>query len=565
MTKKSDKLIQDIDDIELEDEKIDVEEKIEELSDEDLKEVESIIEGKPKKSKKSKTEKNTKKKKQEEYIEEDDFDEDVDDIFEEEEPEKPKKTKSKKKKTKKSKKKTKNKGKKLLFNVVLIAIIVAVLFSIFHNTNNLQTKESTSSNVILKVNNEPITEQDINEFSKLANAFAQSPLQRDKIIDALISYKLINQEAEKEGVTVKPEQIDAQINEILLNNNLTLDDYKEYLNTKGVSYEQFIDNIKHYLLINNLVRKKYNLSVSNSDLINYLSNKLIARHILIASNTVNQTIYEKLLDVKKDIEDNPDTFCYYVQELSQDPGSKDNCGLYIFDKGMFVKEFEDAVESLDINEMTVVKTKFGYHLVQRLSIDNPLVKETVLKDIQNTMVQQHFVQLLNELKNNAEIEYLNTTSSNTQIEQETTLEPEVEKNQTTEEQNSEVQESEQIHEQYENTETNTETQEPNIVQQVNVEYFYSESDPKSKELTDMLKELELNNYINVKWQCIKVNKNDDSLCSELYGVENYKQAMDRAKSLNLEYAPTLLINNNEYKGDYTIAEIKQAICNLAGC
>jgi parvulin-like peptidyl-prolyl isomerase len=60
-------------------------------------------------------------------------------------------------------------------------------------------------------------------------------------------------------------------------------------------------------------------------------------------------------------------------QYSGDPGSKDSGGdLGFVGKGQFVKEFEDAVRTLKIGELSEpVKSSYGYHIIQLLELKPP--------------------------------------------------------------------------------------------------------------------------------------------------------------------------------------------------
>ena len=57
-------------------------------------------------------------------------------------------------------------------------------------------------------------------------------------------------------------------------------------------------------------------------------------------------------------------------EYSDDPGTKDSGGdLGVVSRGQMVQEFEDAVVSLDVGELSQpVKTSYGYHIVEVTAI-----------------------------------------------------------------------------------------------------------------------------------------------------------------------------------------------------
>lgn len=93
------------------------------------------------------------------------------------------------------------------------------------------------------------------------------------------------------------------------------------------------------------------------------------RHILIL--TQGKTDLEKA-EARKKIEDilakakAGEDFAELAKQYSEDPGSKDNGGLYEdFPRGQMVKPFEDASFSVPVGEMSgVVETTYGYHIIK---------------------------------------------------------------------------------------------------------------------------------------------------------------------------------------------------------
>ena len=58
-----------------------------------------------------------------------------------------------------------------------------------------------------------------------------------------------------------------------------------------------------------------------------------------------------------------------IAQFGEDPGMESNPDGYIFTDGEMVSEFEDAVKSLQPGEITMCETSYGYHIVQRLALD----------------------------------------------------------------------------------------------------------------------------------------------------------------------------------------------------
>ena len=101
-------------------------------------------------------------------------------------------------------------------------------------------------------------------------------------------------------------------------------------------------------------------------------------------------------------------FAELAKKYSEDPGSKDNGGLYEnFPRGQMVKPFEDAAFSIPVGQLSgVVETSYGYHILQIVGRQNetrPFDQaraeiESRLKQGKQGMTVQDYVQ---ELKDKA--------------------------------------------------------------------------------------------------------------------------------------------------------------------
>ena len=105
-----------------------------------------------------------------------------------------------------------------------------------------------------------------------------------------------------------------------------------------------------------LLRRK--LQKVLADQIPTTAEQVEARHILV--NT-----YEDALKVEERLSAGED-FAKLAQELSQDTGSKDQGGdLGWFPRGAMIKEFEDAVFALPVNQISQpITTTYGVHIIQ---------------------------------------------------------------------------------------------------------------------------------------------------------------------------------------------------------
>lgn len=136
------------------------------------------------------------------------------------------------------------------------------------------------------------------------------------------------------------------------------------------------------------------------------------RHILLL--TQGKTDPEKA-EARKKIEDilarakAGEDFAALAKQYSEDPGSKDNGGLYEdFGRGQMVKPFEDAAFSVPVGEMSgVVETAYGYHIlkiVDRKKETRPFeearaeIESRLKQGKQGTLVEEHVKALKEKAK-----------------------------------------------------------------------------------------------------------------------------------------------------------------------
>ncbi len=111
-----------------------------------------------------------------------------------------------------------------------------------------------------------------------------------------------------------------------------------------------------------------------SKVIGFTPTRLKARHLLISTNNSTDP---KVLDAKRNTADslleiiNKDNFTELVTKFSEDPGSKETGGLYEnFLEGEMVKEFGTFCANQSIGKIDIVKTDFGFHIIEVLERDD---------------------------------------------------------------------------------------------------------------------------------------------------------------------------------------------------
>lgn len=144
----------------------------------------------------------------------------------------------------------------------------------------------------------------------------------------------------------------------------TLMSYQSYLQEKQKLFQDIAKNTQtnendiRRMIEVSLLRRKLQQAFAAE--VPTTAEQVHARHILVKT-------YEDALQVQARLNQGED-FAQLAQELSEDPGSKEQGGdLGWFARGAMVKEFEDAVFALPLNQIsTPITTTYGVHIIQVL-------------------------------------------------------------------------------------------------------------------------------------------------------------------------------------------------------
>jgi parvulin-like peptidyl-prolyl isomerase len=149
--------------------------------------------------------------------------------------------------------------------------------------------------------------------------------------------------------------------------------FLDALKTNGISIDHVKKSLEEQLLINSFLEAALSkeAQVKPEDVEKaYGEDKTASvRHVLLLTQGKNE---QEKADIRKKIEDilakakAGEDFAALAKQFSEDPGSKDNGGLYQdFARGAMVKSFEDAAFSVPVGQISgIVETTYGYHILQ---------------------------------------------------------------------------------------------------------------------------------------------------------------------------------------------------------
>ncbi|GIU68879.1 MAG: hypothetical protein KatS3mg002_0115 [Candidatus Woesearchaeota archaeon] len=318
----------------------------------------------------------------------------------------------KKKTIKKNNKKTKH-----VWIWVIIASLIIVL-AVFLITNVSKNKNSLVKDleIAATVNGEPIYVKDIEYQYNRLNPILQQTYTKEAILNQTIDELLLIQEAKAREIKISKDDIKNELIDFKKQNGLSDNEFENLLKTQNLTISQLEELVERRLLIKELLNMTIfnNINITDEAIKEYYEQnkenikqpeRVTVQHILILSN--NTDAQNKIESIRKELTDT--NFCELAKKYSEDPGSKDSCGVYSFGKGEMVQEFEDASFNLNINETTIVKTVYGYHLIKKLDytpekiIELSEVKEEIRNILRDEAAQKNFDKLLIELRSKAKI------------------------------------------------------------------------------------------------------------------------------------------------------------------
>lgn len=180
--------------------------------------------------------------------------------------------------------------------------------------------------------------------------------------------------------------------------------YKKFLADNGSSME-FLDKLftasAYQAKINEKIDEELaGVEVTDDELKAYYNESYLrAKHILVNKEAeeegekAGKEFAEELLAKAKAGED----FDAMVKEYSKDPGSETNPDGYVFTDGEMVSEFEETVKSLKPGEFGICESTFGYHIIQRLELnDFEARRDTVASKYEAKRLEKKFEAMCEE-------------------------------------------------------------------------------------------------------------------------------------------------------------------------
>ncbi|HWI60340.1 MAG TPA: peptidylprolyl isomerase [Symbiobacteriaceae bacterium] len=291
-----------------------------------------------------------------------------------------------------------NKGAGILA-AVLITLVVAAPTGYMLGSRAGQKTAAMDTATVGEVNGAKITKTDL--YNRMVTESGA------KVMDDIIREKLVNQEAEKQKVSVTPAEIDSEISKIkerlggeaaftqaLEQNNITMAQLREY---------------QDFRLKATKILKK-DITFQDADVKAFFEEnkaqfdkrEVTARHILVATE-------EEAKAVKAELDKGAD-FAKLAKEKSTEPAAKESGGdLGTFGPGKMVPDFDKVVFAMKKGEISQpFKTDFGWHVAQVTDLKGSApsfdaMKTEVTEMFIDSKVQEKLQPWLTDLQDKAKI------------------------------------------------------------------------------------------------------------------------------------------------------------------
>ncbi len=309
-----------------------------------------------------------------------------------------------------------NKFKKLLF---LIAILcVALVFTACSKSDSPDDVEG----VMATVNGKAIMQKDYDDAmayyksyveyqfgegvweQEAARGLTYKEIYEEYVMDEMTKSLLLLDAAEKEGLEVTEEELQHQFDNFKINfpND---EDYKSFLEERGMTEEYILEELNKELLVNNYITEKIDRLLPADDELKSIFEDMKMNIQVKASHILVDTEEEALKAIDRII--GGEDFGELAKELSIDTASGENGGdLDYFSFAQMVEPFSEAAFALQIGEISQpVKSDYGYHVIKLTDkiVDEDITVESEKASLIEYYKMGKYEDLLEELKNKADI------------------------------------------------------------------------------------------------------------------------------------------------------------------
>jgi peptidyl-prolyl cis-trans isomerase SurA len=200
---------------------------------------------------------------------------------------------------------------------------------------------------------------------------------KSKILDQLIEKKLVEQSANKAGITVSEKEIDNTIEDVKRQNNIGQEDLLSALAKSGLTFKEYREQLKDQIRQVKFINKEFraNVKVSDEDVLLYYQQnqdrfseparyRIRIISFLVSGQNKEKDAEKKAKDILATARKGAD-FAKLASAYSEGPNVKDGGDLGYIGPGEMDEVVEKTAGGLKIDEISdVIKNAAGFHIIQ---------------------------------------------------------------------------------------------------------------------------------------------------------------------------------------------------------
>ena len=280
--------------------------------------------------------------------------------------------------------------------------------------------------IVATIDGEPITAFELRRYAEERGA---DRLQEGRLLDALITDRLLDKEVAALGIEARDEEIDRYIEEIKLRNGMGGERFRDALAAQGLTVTTYRARVKAEIeksqLVNREIRQRVNVSPQEIEryykahLADYeTSQRVRVRDIFFpvasaADEAEIAHVRAKAEEVRQLARDGRD-FAALARQFSEGPGAENGGDIGTFARGQMEPALEETAFRLKPGDVSApVRTAAGFHLLRteediaagHKSLDE--VRDTIRDALYNEALEARFQQWLSrDLRERHHVELL---------------------------------------------------------------------------------------------------------------------------------------------------------------
>jgi peptidyl-prolyl cis-trans isomerase SurA len=283
--------------------------------------------------------------------------------------------------------------------------------------------------IVALVDGDPITAHEVRRYGEERRA-ANAPY--DELLDAVITEKLIEKEIASRKIVAKKEDVDKYIQEVMVRNKLTEDQFQKALKQQGSSMDQYRARIKNEMERSALVGQELRgeaPEITDADVQRYYDehkDAFATKSAVTVSDIffpfqqgMTQQDAMRVVEQAKQVKamaDKGQSFAALARRYSQGPGAQNGGLLGTFKRGEMAPQLEQIAFAMPVGEVSSpIVGPSGVHLMRidsaqangpRVPLDQ--VKDEIRAALQNQALDERFRDwIAKNLKSKHHIEVLN--------------------------------------------------------------------------------------------------------------------------------------------------------------